>query len=106
MCLHTYKDQLQLEIITLVQDLADQLIISDSALQLAEGLLGNARFNYSVNVTQARETLMMAEMRFNKSNLTSMQLIYQQKQVYNLERIAIYVNSSLRALELVWRVSN
>ena len=30
-----YKDQLQLEIITLVQDLADQLIISDSALLLA-----------------------------------------------------------------------
>ena len=43
---------------------------------------------------------MMAEMRFNKSNLTSMQLIYQQKQVYNLARIAIYVNSSLRALEV------
>ena len=95
-----YKDQLQLEIITLVQDLADQLIISDSALQLAEGLLGDARFNYSVNITQAREILMMAEMRFNKSNLTSMQLIYQQKQVYNLTRIAIYVNSSLRALEV------
>lgn len=95
-----FMDQMQMEIITLVQSLNDQLEISNSALQSAEGLLGDARFNYSANITQAMETLLMAEIGFNRANLTSMQLLYQQGQVYNLTSIANYLKSYLQALEL------
>ena len=93
-------DKIEMEIITLLQYLSGRLVVSDSALQSAEGLLSDARFNYSVNVTQAMETLTMAKIGFDKANLTSIQLIYQQRQVYNLTEIAIYLNSSLQALEV------
>ncbi|KAI6650586.1 Laminin alpha-like [Oopsacas minuta] len=96
-----YLELMQLEVLPLVLYLEDYVTSVSLALHTVNQTLSTAaQLNYSVNLTQALNTLSLVRIEFNRSNTVSMQLNAQKAQISNLTSIANSLASLLQSVSV------